>query len=113
VSQQQVIEQVAVAGVSTNVIIPCNLGLQNRTPFWYINGSVHELFSIPHSFLSDVTPAVIPVVESYAALDIPIVTLQLDGTTFQCAVFSRNDLVMGLTTRLTVVNFPQLGNLLY
>jgi hypothetical protein len=42
-STQQGIYQLAVAGVSSNIVVECNLGHQDETPFWYINGSVYEL----------------------------------------------------------------------
>ena len=101
-SQQQTIEQVAVAGVSTNIEIPCTVGRQDETPFWYINGSVYELFGIPRSFLPGITPAVIPVVDSYSALQLPMVIVELDRTLFQCAVFNENGRVLGVATRLNV-----------
>lgn len=91
----------AVEGVSTNINIQCNLGRQGVAPFWIINGSVYELFSIPVTFLPLVTP--IPMVESYSALTIPMVTVDLNETTFQCALFSENGVIFGRITRIIVI----------
>lgn len=102
-SSQQLL-QTAVAGVSANIAILCNVGQQDETPFWYINGSVYELFSIPRRFLSGVTPAVIPAVDSYSALTIAAVTRELNGITFRCAVFNENGIVvLGIGSMLNVV----------
>lgn len=104
--------QTAVAGVSANIIVPCSLGRQpqDEPPCWYINGSVYELFSIPHTFLPGATPAVhlIPVVDSYSALTIPEVTTGLDDTTFQCAVFNQDGIVLGIVNTLNVVTLSGL-----
>ena len=100
------------AGVSTNIVINCDLARQDEAPFWMINGSIYELFSIPHSFLSNGVP-VIPTVNSFATITIPQVTTDLSGTVFQCGLFEDNDLVLDARrTRLIVtsskwlVNFP-------
>lgn len=102
-SQQQIIDQVAVEGLSTNINIQCSLGRQGVAPFWIINGSVHELFGIPSTFLPEITPAVIPIVDSYTALTIPVVTRELNDVTFQCGIFSDNGVIMGAITRIVVV----------
>lgn len=107
-SQQQILEQTAVAGLSTNIDIPCNVGLQGETPFWYINGSVYEFFSIPRSFLPGLSPEVIPIVDSYSGLDFPVVIKELDGTIFQCAIFSKSGRIFGITTSLNVVGESEL-----
>lgn len=108
-SQQQT-EQQAVAGISTNINIECNLGRKNETPFWIIDGTVYELFSIPTTFLPDVSPAVIPVVESYSGLTIPLATVELDETTFQCAIFSDSGVVMGSDNTVLRILPSKYGN---
>ncbi len=85
--------QGALSGLSTS--IPCYN--HEETPFWFINGTVYELFSIPRHF------PFIPVVDSYSALTIPYVYLALDQTTFQCAMFGENGLENGTLTQLTVI----------
>ena len=91
-------EQRAVAGISTNINIQCNLDRQTAPPFWIINGTTYELFSIPFQFLS----GIIPVVNSYSALTIPIVTTHLDNIVFQCVVFTTDGVINGSITRLIV-----------
>lgn len=86
VSNQQTPEiQTAVEGVSTNINIPCNLGRREGAPFWFINGTVYELFQIPIFFPS------IPNVDSFTHLTIPEVRLELNNTFFQCAILDEND----------------------
>ena len=114
-TNQQIVDQFAVAGVSTNIDIICDVGSQDETPLWYINGSVYELFSIPRSFHPEVTPAlipvpVIPIVDSYTTLQLPVVFKELTWTTFQCAVFRRNGKVLGVFTRLNVQGESELIN---
>ena len=87
----------AVEGLSTNIIIPCNLQL-DVAPFWIVNGSVYELFNIPLSL-----PYVIPVVDRFTGLTIPVVTLDLDEIIFQCATFNENGrTILGGGIRLRV-----------
>ena len=74
--------QTAVEGVSTNINIPCNLGGEVEAPFWFINGTSHELFSIP------LNVPYIPMVDSFAGLTIPVVTLNLSETVFQYAIYN-------------------------
>ena len=96
------VDQIAVAGVSTNIGIQCELARQDEAPFWMINGSIYELFSIPHSFLSNGVP-VIPTVNSFARLTIPRVTTDLNGTVFQCGLFGNNGVILdGQRTRLVI-----------
>ena len=83
VSHQQK-EQVAVAGVSTNINILCNLDRDEEAPFWFINNTAYELFSIPFDF------PYIPTVNSFSQLTIPVVVLELDNTLFQCASYEDN-----------------------
>jgi hypothetical protein len=98
-SQQQIADQVAVEGLSTNIIIPCTLRL-DVAPLWIINGSVYELFSIPQIFLR----GTIPEVSSFAALVIPQVFLNLTGLTFQCASFGDDGTTtLGAASRLVVI----------
>ena len=86
----------AVAGLLTS--IPCDFsGILQEAPFWLINGTVYELFSIPRHF------PFIPVVESYATLNIPSVPLSISGTTFQCARFNGSGVIRGIPVQLTVV----------
>ena len=86
----------AVAGLSAS--IPCEFGnIIQEAPFWLINGTVYELFSIPRHF------PFIPVVDSYSALTIPSAYLELDNTTFQCAILSENGLKLGNASWLHVV----------
>lgn len=95
----QTIDQRAVAGISTNINIQCNLGRQVEAPFWFINVSVYELFSI-RLYVN-----FIPTVESYSLLTIPTVTEDLNGTIFQCASFNEiGMLLLGIAIRLIV--FP-------
>ena len=94
------IEQAGVAGISTNVNIECSLGRQEAAPFWQINGTVYELFSISCAFFF----GVIPVVNSYSSLTIPRLTVELNGTDFQCIVFSEDRVIYATKTRLRV--FP-------
>ena len=97
-------DQIAVAGVSTNIGIQCELARQDEAPFWMINGSIYELFSIPHSFLSNGVP-VIPTVNSFARITIPQVTADLNRTVFQCGLFRDNDVVLdSQRTRLIVTS---------
>lgn len=86
-SAQQTQTQTAVAGISTNINIPCSLGREEEAPFWYINDTSYELFSIPQFF------PYIPVVDSYTQLTIPVVVEELSGTLFQCAIFEPDGLV--------------------
>ena len=82
-----IVSQTAVAKISTNINIPCALGREEQAPFWYINDTAYELFSIPLDFLY------IPVVNSYTQLTIPVVVQELSGTLFQCAIFEPSRLV--------------------
>ena len=93
------IEQAGVAGISTNVNIECNLGRQEAAPFWQINGTVYELFSISCAFFF----GVIPVVNSYSSLTIPRLTVELNGIDFQCIVFSEDRVIYATKTRLRVI----------
>lgn len=99
----------AVDGVST-IKIQCILGRGRTKPFWIINGSVYELFSIPYSFLPEVTPPVIPVADNYSSLIIPLATADLNGVTFQCAIFHENGAIFGNITKITVTPGEQ-GNI--
>ena len=93
-------DQVAVAGISRNINIQCNLGRQETAPFWIINGSILELFSIPQTFL----PGTMLVVNGFAGLTIPVVTTDLDGVTFQCGTYNEDGMiVLGSGTRLIVL----------
>ena len=97
-SAQQTQTQTAVAGVSTNINIPCSLGREEEAPFWYINYTVYELFSIPSSF------PYIPVVDSYTQLTIPEVAEELNNTLFRCGhIDDSGDVVFGVPQRLLVV----------
>ena len=96
VSPQEENVQIAVAGQSSNINIPCNLGRGEEAPFWFINGTTYELFSIP------LVLTFIPVVNSYTELTIPTVTIELDDTLFQCATYNDEGLVPGIATRLRV-----------
>ena len=90
--------QGVVVGLSTSIL--CSLSARrniNVAPFWFINGTVYELFSIPRHF------PFIPVVDSYSHLTIPNVPLTVDQTTFQCARFSENGLDNGDSITLSVV----------
>ena len=82
-----VVTQTAVAGLSTNINIPCALGREEEAPFWYINDTTYELFSIPLDF------RYIPVVNSYTQLTIPVVVEELSGTLFRCAIYEPSGLV--------------------
>ena len=85
----------AVEGVSTNIIIPCNLQL-DVAPFWIVNGSVYELFN-------SLLYGLIPVVGRFTGLTIPVVTQDLDGIIFQCATFNENGrTILGGGIRLRV-----------
>ena len=96
-SAQQPQNQTAVAGVSTNINIPCSLGREEEAPFWYINDTVYELFSIPSNFLY------IPVVDSYTQLSIPEVAEELNHTVFTCGhIDDSGELVSGVPQRLIV-----------
>ena len=100
------------AGSSTNIGIRCDLARQDEAPFWMINGSIYELFSIPHSFLSNGVP-VVPTVDSFARLNIPQVTTDLNGTVLQCGHFGNNDVLLDdQRTRLIITGiasgFPPL-----
>jgi hypothetical protein len=98
-SQQQIAEQVAVERLSRNINIECALRL-DVAPFWIINGSVYELFSIPQNFMR----GTIPEVNSFAVLVIPQVFLNLTGLLFQCASFSDDGtMTLGAASRLVVI----------
>ena len=102
--QQEIVEQAAVAGLSTNIVINCGLGRQDEAPFWVINGSIYELFSIPQSFLSNGVP-VVPTVDSFERLAIPQVTTDLNRTVFQCDLFGDNGVIIeGQRTKLIVTS---------
>ena len=96
---QQTQNQTAVAGVSTNINIPCSLGREEQAPFWYINDTSYELFSIPQFF------SYIPVVDSYTQLTIPMVYPELNDTFFRCAhIDNRGIVVFGVPQRLLVAS---------
>ena len=97
--QQTFTEQTAVAGFSTNINIQCNLNRQAAPPFWLINGTAYELFSIPFQFQA----GIIPEVNGYSALTIPEVSSSLHNLYFQCVVASASGVVYGSITRLIVV----------
>jgi len=44
--------KVAVDGISANIIIECGFGGQEEAPFWFINNTAYEMFSIPQKFPS-------------------------------------------------------------
>ena len=80
----RIVSQTAVAGVSTNINIPCALGREESAVHWIINGSYYGYLGMvvrPLPFL--------PVVHSQTQLTIPAPGLDLNGTTFQCFVFFR------------------------
>ena len=81
--------QRAMAGVSiyTNINIPCNIGRGEEAPFWFINNTAYELFSIPLDF------PYIPTVNSFSQLTIPVVVIDLNSTLFQCTSFGEDGLV--------------------
>ena len=100
-AQQTIAQQVqtAVAGVSTNINIPCSLRREDEAPFWYINGTSYELFSIPQFF------PYIPVVDSYTHLTIPMIYPELNDTLFRCAhIDNRGIVVLGVPQRLRVAS---------
>ncbi len=82
VSCQSIQPQGAVTGLSTS--IPCDHGRQEEAPFWFINDTAYELFSIPQYLPS------ISVISSYTSLTIPNVTRAVDNTVFRCATFDNN-----------------------
>ena len=89
--------QVAVEGISININIPCNLGRGEGAPFWFINNTAYELFSIPLNF------PYIPTVNSFSQLTIPMVVLELDNTLFQCAIIDESgSLLQGMAVLLRV-----------
>ena len=77
-------QMTAVAGVSTNINIQCNLNRREEAPFWFINNTVYELLNIPLDF------PYIPIVNSFSQLTIPVVVLELDNTHFQCASYEED-----------------------
>jgi len=83
-----IVEQITVEGVSTNINIVCSLGNQEGAPFWYINNTAYELFSIPWKF------HFIPVVESYSFLVIPRISLDLNGLVLQCGSFDESGMLI-------------------
>ena len=85
--QQAPIPQRAVEGISENINIPCSLGRGVQAPFWFINDTAYELFSIPLHF------PYIPRVDSFSQLTIPVVVLDFDNTLFQCAIIDENGLI--------------------
>ena len=92
----QVNDQIAIEGSSTNINILCDLGRQRAAPLWRINGILYELTSLP-SYIT---------VDSFSIITIPIVTIDLNNTTYQCVSYdedSPNNLRLGTTTRLIVV----------
>ena len=98
-SAQVTQNQTAVAGVSTNINIPCSLGREEEAPFWCINDTSYELFSIPQFF------PYIPVVDSYTQLTIPMVYPELNDTLFLCAhIDNRGIVVFGVPQRLLVAS---------
>ena len=89
--------QTAVEGVSANINIPCNLDRGEEAPFWFINETAYELLSIPLDF------PYIPTVNSFSQLTIPVVTINLNNTQFQCASFGEDgSLRQGIAVLLTV-----------
>ena len=110
ISHQQVMDQVHSEGIDTNIRILCRLGLRGVTPFWIINESVYGLLSIPYTFLPDVQPPLIPIVDSYFSLTIPRVTRDLNGVTFQCAIYSENGVIFGQITRIRVIPSKFINN---
>jgi hypothetical protein len=94
---QETIELTVIDGVSTNIAIPCNLGVQGIAPFWIINGSIYELLNI-HTFLPGVT------IKSFSLLTIAVGTRDLDGVTFQCGVAFGDTVLYGSIIRITVIS---------
>ena len=73
--------QTAVAGISRNIHIPCDLREHKGTSFWSINDTIYEAFSIPQYFPS------IPVITKFGVLTISSVTPDLNNVVFLCASF--------------------------
>ena len=90
--------QGAITGLSTS--IPCELGRQADAPFWFINDTVYELFSIPQHFPS------IPVVNSYTSLSIPFVTFMVDNVVFRCATFEEDGTLSPADNAVRLVVVP-------
>jgi len=67
-----------------------------------INGSVYELFSIPYNFVSKAGTSIILEVNGYSSLTIPAITVDLNETTFQCASFNNDGVILRCETRLIV-----------
>lgn len=89
--------QIAVEGISANIFISCQLGRESDAPFWFINNVAYELLNIPIDF------PFIPIVDSYSQLTIPVVSLDLNDTHFQCASFYTDELVKGNPTVIHVI----------
>lgn len=100
-AQDEPQDQTAVERVSTGINIRCNRGRGEQAPFWFINHTLHELFSIPIEF------PFIPIVDSYTTLTIPVVTAELNNTFFQCVVIETNgEVVYGTNVRLLIMIIP-------
>lgn len=70
----------------TNVFIPCPYSGRHN-PVWIINSVEYELFNVPHPY--EPTP--------YGLL-IPLISKEMNGTTFQCLVSSHDILSSSVGT---------------
>lgn len=88
------VQRVAEEGISTNINIPCDLARLGMGLLWKINGRLYNFSNIPRQFE----------VEGFSSLRIPIATLDLNGTLFQCVYPSMNSpTICGIITKLIVV----------
>ena len=104
-AQRQPINTSAVAGVSTNINIRCDIGTDAF--FWQINGLVYGALHVPDEYrVCDVT-----VCNPETSFTIPVVLEEMDGNTFQCFSidYQNNAVHLGSQTMLTVVPYESAG----
>ena len=103
-AQRQPTNTTAVAGVSTNINIICDIG--TSAFFWRINGLVYGALHVPDEYrVCDITRC------DPLHLTIPVVLEEMDGNTFQCfgINYQNNTVLLGRQTMFTVLPYESAG----
>lgn len=82
-----------VEGISTNIVIPCNLVHFTGALYWKINDLIYDLYSVPGF-----------IVDGYSSITLPTASKRMDGYIFQCLALENDNLLQGDTTTLQVID---------
>ncbi len=96
-----------VAEVDTNVLIPCGYDITGGPAFWIINEALYGLLQVPREYRVSLT---------HQELVIPVLSRDMNGSTFQCARIDHqnNRVQYGKRTLLNIIILPyELPNCTY